>query len=205
MKKVFYLLAAAVLLFAFVGCSDDDDAASLTVTGPSGSAVALDGNWAPPGGCAVFADESESFTQTIAASGISVVSNSYWNVADCSGTAQTTFAVSGAFVLGNDVSTTLSGAAVTASQMDFTFTSATLTPNEQEAVDGMAGFCGVATWTLGVAQDILGSDCVGTTEKDLLYVDDTVTPNRMYSGDDSGVDTTVAYPTVLSTDYLERQ
>ena len=136
---------------------------------------------------------------------MSMAGDSFWNVADCSGDPETSFAASATFVLGDEVSTTLDGAAVTATQMEATLSSVTATANTAAAAAENAGQCGIDTWEVGVAQDLLGTECFSSTMKDLLYLDDSADPDRLYGGSDDGVDTTTAYPTVLSTDYWERQ
>lgn len=207
MKMKFNLIFLAVAaLFLVASCSSDDPVASQTTTGASGDTVALDGTWKPNGGCTLdTTTSSETDTNVISGSSLSLTSDSYWDVTDCSGDPQTTTAISATFVLGDEVDATLDGVTVTATQVDFTVSSATITTNTQAAADDMSGACGITTWEVGVATSILDTDCVGTTELDIIYVDDTGTTDLLYFGDDTGVDTSVDYPTVLDSDPLERQ
>lgn len=208
MKTFLYLLLGAGLLLALGACSDDSSSpASETITGPSGEEVALNGTWKPPDGCLELGSESEATVVTVSGTGLSVNYDSYWEVGDCSGTAEITVATSGSFALGEEVTATLGGSDVTASQADFTWTSATATPNTAEAAAQMNSSeeCGVSDWAEGVASDVLGtSDCQPVTEMQLLYVDDEATPNRLHLGDPESAGSD-GYPTELPSDYLERQ
>jgi hypothetical protein len=207
MKRALFLWLAAALLLALGACSDDDDPASLTVTGASGSPVALNGTWGPPGGCLAEPQggSSEATTTVISGPGLSFGGSTYWNVIDCSGTANFTLSVGGSFTLGNTVSVPLASTTVTAQEIDITYTVASGTPTSAaDAAELNADeACGVTNWAAGVASNILGI-CIMSPEMNLIYVDDTVTPNRMYMGDDSGILTSVERPTALSSEYEER-
>jgi len=207
MKRFFYLILAAGLLLGLGACSDDSSTPSETITGASGESVELDGTWKPPDGCADYGTESESTVVVLSGTDVSVNYDSYWSVGDCSGTAEISVATGGTFALGEDVTATLSGSKVTATQVDYTWTSATATPNTAAAAAEMnsSSECGISDWAEGVASDVLGvADCQPTTEMNIIYLDDAATPNRLHLGDTESAGSD-GYPTKVATDYLERQ
>jgi hypothetical protein len=203
MKKVLYLLAAAALLFAFAGCSDDDDPASATVVGASGNAVSLDGTWDE--GCEQQGTQgSSSGTLVFAGSAFTGTFTDYQLSTTCeTASAETSGTASGSFTLGNTVADTPLGATtVTATEMDATFTGATFTLHTAAGVaDANANSaCGFSDWVVDTAKQIFGTECwpaEDNTFLDLIYVDDSVTPNLMYGGDDTGIDTSTTRPTSL--------
>lgn len=208
MKKLIYLMMGVGLLFAISACSDDSSPASVTITGESGEEVALNGTWASPDGCDSFTDESQISSQTFSGSGFSFSSEQYFSVTDCSGTSDLTLAGGGSFVLGDTVDADLEGDTVTAYQTDITTTSLTATPNTEDGVSGLEGFCGVTDAAIGTASDLTGTSCDDSTdgvEKDLTYVDDSADPDRLYGSYSDAPTDSDGYPTALSGDYLERQ
>ena len=178
MKKILGVFFVATLLFS--GCGTDDDSVqSLTITGASGNQVALDGQWGQ--GC-----DAESITRvhTISGSSFTHVGNDWENSADCSGQSDMTESVSASFTLGGEVTALMNGSPVTATKLDAVVSSALITPNTSTGADSLnaESKCGATDWVAGTAKDVLGTDCIGTSFKDILYIDDTVNPNLWYGG-----------------------
>ena len=59
----------------------------------------------------------------------------------------------------------------------------------------------IAFWVVGVAKDILGTSCMAnSSQKDVVYIDDTVNPDVWYSGDEDGPVDAGGYPTTIDLD-----
>jgi hypothetical protein len=121
----------------------------------------------------------------------------------CSGSSDLTQKIGGTFTIGDEVTATLNGSNVTATKIDIKITSAKATVNNSDLLNDFntRQACGFSNWALGVAKDILGIDCISeTSQKDVIYIDDTADPDVWYSGDeDASVDAN-GYPTELDVD-----
>ena len=210
MKKIICVLFVATLFVSGCGTDDDDDSVqSLTLTGASGNQVALDGQWSA--GCkADIGDvESERGVVTFSGSSLTVIDNVWENTIDCSGESDWTMSKSGSLTLGEEVTALLNSSPVTATKIDIVVSSALMTPNNSTTANYMntESMCGFTDWVAGTAKDVLDTDCQDTSSshKDILYVDDTVNPNRWYDGlpdDEGGNPDANGYPTVLDPSHV---
>ncbi len=204
MKKVFLFLFAALFLLA--ACSDDEEA-SQTITGASGTAVALNGSWSE--GCVADGTQSDKETAVISGTTFTGTGSTYFTNTTCAGSPELNSSFGGTFTMGSEVEATLAGATVTATKSTGTITTAKMTVNDADTVvlSNLVENCGYSDWAVGVAKDVLGTECFPTAYlsfKEIDYIDDTVTPHRWHSGDEDteGAD---GYPTELETTYEERQ
>jgi hypothetical protein len=178
---------------------------ALTVTGKSGNQVHLNGTWNKQCDPDMEEGESESATATITGSNFSQEMNFWFNSTTCTGIPDATATLTASFGLGAQLTTTLNGSNVTATEIDITWESYDITPNTQEMVSqfNANNGCGFNDWVLNSPKDLLGSKCgPDPIQYDLLYIDDTVTPNVMLSGDDdqgAPIDEN-GYPTSIDAD-----
>ena len=166
----------------------------------------MNGSWSE--GCIpdVVEGESEKFVITISGSSFSGTGNIWTSSTACSGASDMTMSMSGTFTLGGEVTVTLSGSPVTATELDMVNSTAQATVYNAGMIPGMnsMGMCGFTDWAVGVPKDILGTVCwPEIQEKDIIYIDDTVDPDLMYSGigaEDGGTLDANGYPTEIDTD-----
>lgn len=101
----------------------------------------------------------------------------------------------------------------TVSRADLTDTSATVTPLTDAGVSALSGNYGISDWTVGTARDVLALNEDGTTrtsftDKDVLYLNDTVSPNTLtlgVTGADGGTVDSSGYPSTLeSTSFTKK-
>ena len=205
MKKTLGILFVATLVFN--GCGTDDDSVpSLTMIGASGSQVALNGGWSQ--GCVADLPDaaSDEYVVTFSGSSFSFTHNGWSGSTDCSGTPTIILNVSGTATLGEEVTAIISGSPVTATKIDQVNNSALLTMNNIDVVShyNSVGWCGATDWEIGIAKDVLGTDCVPVnSEKNIMYIEDTVDPDLMYSGiiaSNGGALDANGYPTELDAE-----
>jgi hypothetical protein len=216
--KMFMVIFAMGLLAIFVlscngssggGGNGDDDNQSLSITGESGNQVNLDGNWDT--GCQESDDEDLAATRwvtSISGSNFSQTENQWYDSITCIGVSDLTLAISGNFVLGDEVTADLDGADVTATEVDLNTTSVEATINNPDLVADFNAdqVCGFDDWVVDTSKEILGSQCnIDIADKDLLYIDDTVDPNLLYSGDVEGPVDANGYPTELVPDDISER
>ena len=120
------------LLLAFVlscsggsggGGGGDDDDQSLTVTGKSGNPVNLDGTWESECVADIADGESEMWVMTISGSTFSRNDSNWFDSTDCSGAFDVTVTISGTVVLGDELTVSMNGSNVTATENDITLSS----------------------------------------------------------------------------------
>ena len=218
MKRILLLLAAAAAAMVLVGCSSSDSTTATSsssssggttpmLTAESGAMVSADGSW-------VFAcvggPGSNNGTDTFTGASFSATENDYYTATDCTGTTFYTEVIGGTWTVVGTTTAAFGAGTVTANQVTFTLTSATSTPNDSTMAGVMNSGVeyGFPDWASGVTKDILAALTAfigGATVNFLIYLDDTVTPNRMY-WDDVDPPMTSGFPTtVLNTDFSEKQ
>jgi hypothetical protein len=216
-KNLRYFCLLVVIVFGLIaivgsnggGDGDGDSGSSLTITGESGNQVNLNGSWSE--GCIadVNAGESEKFVDTISGSSFSILGDVWTNSTNCSGASDLTINESGTVTLGGEGTVTLNGSPVTATKIDIVVSTAQLTINNEDVVsyfNSGEGLCGSTDWAVGVPKDVLGTDCISESFKDILYIDDTVDPDLMYGGiesDEGGTLDANGYPTEIDADSAE--
>jgi hypothetical protein len=178
-------------------------AQSLTITGESGDQVNLNGTWYS--GCdADIADgESETSVMIISGSNFSQIENEWFDSTTCSGSPDVTLTMSGTFVLGAELSATMGGSTVTATEADVVMNSYKGTINNPDLVAGFNADeeCGFDNWVVGTPKELLGTICVPDADlKDVVYIDDTVDPDVWHIGDDEGPVDVNDYPTLIDPD-----
>jgi hypothetical protein len=185
------------------GEGDDGEGQSFTITGESGNPVTLNGEW--EGTCNPDSEDGESDKSDLTVSGSSfkVNQNDWLNALDCSGSSDLTQKIGGTFTIGDEVTVTLNGSNVTAAKLDIQITSAIATVNNFDLLKDFNTdrVCGFSNWAFGVAKDILDTDCISeTSQKDIIYIDDTADPDVWYSGDEGAPVDATGYPTELDVD-----
>lgn len=200
MKKILFLLVAAVFLFA--ACSDSSS--DSTVTLPSGGN--LNGTWGSE--CGDDGGEGAIQAITFESGGGSFTYDVWFGDTKCADTSSLTYAGTFSYTLGDSV-TLKSGDDVT--QLTTIDTGATATPNDADTVtlfnDNKA--YGLTGWEIGVAQDVFGVDTDGSADtakeqKDIVFVDETVTPNELSFGDETSIGKD-GYPTKVGSNPLTKQ
>ena len=184
------------------GDGNDDGSQSITITGKSGNPVGLDGSWTR--GCRESDGESEEYVTTIEGSSFTQVLNNYESVIDCSGSSDMIQTIKGTVILNGEKEAEFNGSPVTVGKFDGTFTSAQATIKTQSVVDDANAeiACGYNDWELGVAKDILDTDCFDSSKnfKAIIYIDDTADPDLWYDGDDDLPLDADGYPTVVDSE-----
>lgn len=208
-KKILVLLGAAIFLLG--ACSDDDETTNATVTGSSGAAVVVDDNWGE--GCMASGDGSENIVIGLTSTSFVFTADVY-SSSDCSSGLVLSVAGLGTAVLGASINATLDGSSVAANKFDTSFTSFTWTIADETTVTAgnAVGFCGITDWELNVAREVIDDPDCGIPaderdEKDLIYIDDNVTPNLLHFGlseTQSGTLDADGYPEALDPNGLSR-
>lgn len=174
---------------------------SLTITGKSGNQVSLDGTW--EGSCYPDDEDVESDKQYRRISGSTFTNDSYlWlSSLTCAGASDATFTDAGTFGLGDEVTVLMDSSNVTATRLDIVRSLATAEVHNQATADlfNMEQECGFNDWVIGVPKNILGTDCEDSDNKNVVYIDDTLTPDLMILGDHDSPDSN-GYPTELDID-----
>jgi len=212
--KMFTVVFAIGLLSVFVlscgGSSggDDDDGGgsggsqSLSVTGASGNQVNLNGSWGSGCDGDIEDGDSDRSVMTISGSSFSRIENEWFNSTTCSGTSDVTVNMSGTVVLGDELTATLDGSNVTATETDVVISSYVGTVNNSDTASELNAekACGYDDWAVGIPKDIHGTDCSPDSDfKDVIYVDDTADPDVWYDSEEDPVDAN-GYPTVIDSD-----
>lgn len=177
MKRYYFLFVAALL--ALSACSDDGEA---PVTLPSGGTIS--GSWDT--GCFSNTPISENITDTYSGNTLSEILDGWLSNLTCTGAASANADLGGTITLGN----TVQASGRSATKVDLLPTAYGLTPNDQTTADfynSLAHF-GYTDWAPGVRKNILGRDFSGNPEpvtqlKDLISIDENVTPAQLYYGD----------------------
>ncbi|MGV7223622.1 MAG: carboxypeptidase-like regulatory domain-containing protein [Nitrospinales bacterium] len=178
-------------------------AQSLTITGESGNQVNLNGTWYS--GCdADIADgESEIWTITVSGSTFTQVENIWFDSTTCSGSSDVTVTMTGTVTFGDEVTASMNGSNVTATEADVDFSSYTGTINNPDLVAGFNADeeCGFDDWVVDTPKELLGTTCMPNSSiKDVIYIDDTVDPDVWYNGDGEGLLDANGYPTEIDLD-----
>lgn len=204
------LLVVLAGILAMIGSSgtgsgdgNDGGGQSLTITGETGNPVNLNGDW--KGICNPDSEDGESDKSDLTVSGSSfmVNQNDWLNALDCSGSSDLTQKIGGTFTIGDEVTVFLNGSTVTATTVDIQITSAKATVNTFDLLNefNTDQACGFNNWAIGIAKNILGTDCLSETrQKDVIYIDDTADPDVWYSGDEDAAVDANGYPTELDVD-----
>lgn len=190
-RELRWLLLVAVI--SILGCGSGSGGGggggggdTATITGVSGSQVALNGDWSA--GCVADMVEGESEKEVVTFSGSSftVAGNEWLSSTTCSGSPDTTFSYRGTFTLGEEGIATLNGSPVTATKADIAVISALLTIHDPDVVAffNTNGLCGVTDWVVESAKNIVGTDCIPANFKDIMCIDDTADPDLFYSAID---------------------
>lgn len=106
---------------------------------------------------------------------------------------------------GDGANVPMTGSSVTATKVDLAVTTALLTVYN---VDWVAhfntnGICGATDWVIDTAKEVVGTDCMPASRKDIMYIDDTVDPDLSYDAleeEKGGTLDAEGYPTVLDAD-----
>ena len=182
---------------------------SHTITGASGNQVVLDGSWNAE--CKPDDDgKMEESVTAIAGSSFSVTGSKWDGAGDCSGLPDMKFSVRGLFTLGDEVTVTLTGSPVISTKFDGEITTALFTVYN---ADWVAEFntnarCGATDWVVGTAKEVVGTDCMPASFKDIMYIDDIVEPDLMYEGleeEKGGTLDANGYPTEIDADTAEER
>lgn len=171
-------------------------------TGESGIQAALVGSWSAGCEITVNLDRVEEFI-TISGSSFSTTYN-VWSGRDCLGIPEVSKNISGTFTLGDEV-TVMLGYPVIATKIDYEASTALFTLYTANAVTeaNTTGFCGATDWVVGTAKEVVGTDCMPASFKDIVYIDDTVDPDLMYDGD-TGAQGPDVYPALFAVNAKAR-
>ena len=147
----------------------------------SGAQATLNGSWSA--GCRLDSDGDtiEEFT-TISGSSFSITGDVWIGAVDCSGVPEASTNIRGTFTLGDEVTVLLNGIPVNATKKDVVVTTAlyTLYTADLITLANNNGFCGATDWVVGTAKEVVGTDCMPASFKDIVYIDDTVDADLMY-------------------------
>lgn len=210
MRIYFSLLFAIAAIFLIGACSSSDSSSSSTSPTVTATGQDISGTWSK----SCTDETTESFITTLVISGTTGTFTVpvYLGVGDCSGGVDFQFDGTFTFDFIDEV-TLASGEAV--SRTDVTDTAETLTPmTSAGAADLNSGnLYGISTWTVGTAEDINALDEMGNTrteftEKDLVFFDDSVSPNTLQLGVTASSGGTLdadMYPDTLEAETFAKQ
>lgn len=210
-KTLFWVISILFMVF-IVSCGSGggsdtniEPTSSFSITGESGNQVSLNGTWSKECDPDIAEGESESAVATISGSNFSQEMNLWFNSTTCSGISDATVTMTASIVLGSELTATLEASNVTATEIDIAWDSYEGTLNNSDTVSqfNTNNECGLNDWVLNTPKDLLESECgPNSLQFDLLYIDDTVDPDVMLSGDDeegAPVDGN-GYPTRIDSD-----
>lgn len=172
-----------------------------TITGKSGSQVSVNGTW--EGACVADGGEGSSETNDliiVGGSTFTLTANHWFNSMTCAGPSDAIQVVGGTVTKGNEVTAMMGGSSVTATTIDIVINTAQAVANNPATVGDLnAGEeCEFDDWAVGVPKNILGTTCMSqTSQKDIIFIDDTADPDLWYSGDEDGPFDANGYPTVI--------
>ena len=163
----------------------------------------MNGSW--DSGCDADIEdrESERSILTVSGSSFSQTENEWFDSTNCSGISDVTVNMSGTLVLGDELTATMGGSNFTATELDVVMNSFEGTVNNLDTASGLNAeqACGFNDWVAGTPKDLLGTSCGPDSDiKDLLYVDDTVSADIWYGGDEEGPVDANGFPTSLDSD-----
>ena len=87
--------------------------------------------------------------------------------------------------------------------MDLVITSFVATINNQDVADDFNASeeCGFDDWVVDTPRELFGEACSpDANDKEVLYIDDTVDPDVLYTGDEDGPDDINGYPAEIGSD-----
>ena len=114
-----------------------------------------------------------------------------------------TVTMTGTVTFGDEVTASMNGSNVTATEADVDFSSYTGTINNPDLVAGFNADeeCGFDDWVVDTPKELLGTTCMPNSSiKDVIYIDDTVDPDVWYNGDGEGLLDANGYPTEIDLD-----
>jgi hypothetical protein len=179
-----------------------------SITGESGNKVALTGTWIKECDPDLQDGESESSDLTFSGSTFTLETDYWYDSTTCFGTPDLTLKVSGSFVLENELIVPMQNVNVTATGIDILINTSVGTIYNPDVVSEFNANheCGYNDWEIDISKPLLDTGCGPDSNfKDLLYVDDTVDPDVLYSGDDEGPLDPDGYPTHIDSDTAQER
>ena len=104
----------------------------------------------------------------------------------------------GSITLGDELTVTMDGSNVTATEIDIATDYSTITVIDPATAANFnaSTTCGFNDWQVGIPKDVLDSGCGAQSNmKNVIYIDDTADPDVLYSGNSEGTLDSNGYPT----------